>query len=212
MFVTGAAAVTVVVLAQRHARSSVKAEEPLSGPASDSTPRGALAEQLRANAPTPPRPLARPLARPAGFEPEPQTERGIGVAPRWSDTERGEAYDAVSSDELGAEWLARATESQPARSNASPRDDFEELTTLDLLDDYPSSVPTIEIGPHSEALPESFDIGPDSEARPESDAALGDPDPEHLARGQRARPPPHVFDIADLTQEEGTPRRTGRRS
>jgi hypothetical protein len=197
MFVTGAAAVTVVVLAQRHARSSVKAEEGLSGPASDSTPRGALAEQLRANAPTPPRPQTRPI----GFDPDPESEPDSGVASPSSDTVRGEAYDAVSTDDLAAEWLARATESQSPRPSDSREAQYRELTTLDLLDDDPLSTPTLETEPD------------ESEAVLESEAARSDPNPEDLhAHPGRPRPPPGVFDIADLTQEEDAPRGTGRRS
>lgn len=117
-----------------------------------------------------------------------------------SNTERGEAYDAVSTDELGAEWLTRATESQSARPNASPREELEDLTTLDLRDEEPLSLSTL-------------DLEPDSEAVLESEAALNHPDPQdvrpHL---ERPRPPPRVFDIADLTQDEDTPRASGRRS
>ena len=200
MFVTGAAAVTVVVLAQRHARSAVKEEERLSGPASDSTPHGALAEQLRAKAPAPPRPPARPL----GFDPDPQTQPGIGAASPPNNTERGEAYDAVSVDDLGTEWLARALESQPPRPPASPRDEVEELTTLDLLDEDPLSIATLQIEPDSKS---------ESEAVLESEAAVSDRDAEELhARQQRPRPPPRVFDIAELTVDEDAPRGIGRRS
>ena len=110
---------------------------------------------------------------------------------------------SVSADELGAEWLARATESQSARPNAALREDLEELTTLDLLDEEPVSLSTLEIEPESKL---------ESEAVLESEAALRDPDPEDFTRPQRARPPSGVFDVADLTQEEDAPRGTGRRS
>ena len=111
-----------------------------------------------------------------------------------SNTERGEAYDAVSTDELGAEWLARATESHSARPNASRLEELEDLETLDLRDEEPLSVSTLDLEPESKS---------ESEAVLESEAAL---------RPERPRPPPEVFDIAELTQEEDTPRATGRRS
>jgi len=119
------------------------------------------------------------------------------VASPSSNTERGEAYDSVGADELGAEWLARATESQSPRSNASPSEEFETLSTLELLDDEPLSLPTLESKPDSKL---------------ESEAALSDPNPATIHRPQRPSPPPRVFDIRDLMQEEDPPRRTGRRS
>ncbi len=49
---------------------------------------------------------------------------------RGTAAERGDAYDAVGPDDLGAEWLARATEANPIREPESL--DPTELQTLDL--------------------------------------------------------------------------------
>ena len=186
LFITAAAGVTVVVLAQRHARSSTRAEERRAHQrASDSSANTSLAERLQARTGIRERPLelsAERLNAPAA---------GVAVPP--SETEPGEAYDAVSTEALGAEWLTRATEAQPVRQPISSSGDFGEVSTLDLLDDEPSSLPELSLDPDSK-------LDPDSNTEPhaalEWEALVGDPNPELEDRLRG------VFDIADLLQEQ----------
>lgn len=184
LLIAGAAGLTVAVLAQRHARFSARQEERrLSGAASDSA---------SATDTGPVEPLgvqARSPYQTADFDIDPESEDAIDVIPPPSVPQRGEAYDTVSADDLGAEWLTRATESMPVTHTASARDELdelEELTTLDMFDDEPSSIPDSNL----QAL-----------------EVVGDANPEDLMdRLERPRPPPGVFDVAELTQEEDAPR------
>ena len=180
LFIAGAAAVTVAVVAQRQSRLTSKADEPpLSGRANGDTAEDDPAEA--------PRPEARDPFQTLDFDPDPETARGIGEPPL-TPRERGEAYDAVSTDDLGAEWLARATEAQPAHRAASPSGEFDELTTLDMIDEEPLSL---------------SEFGPDSNGLIESEAVLADRKAKELeAHPERPRPPPRVFDIAELLQDD----------
>lgn len=187
----GAAAITALVVVQRHTRSSAKSEEqPLSGPVSEGTTDDSSVEPLRAEARDPYQTL--------DFDPDPDTTRGLGEQTLPGTRERGEAYDAVSADDLGAEWLTRATESRPAYRAASPSGEFDELTTLDFLDEEPASL---------------GELSPDSKGLVESEAVLADRKAKELAaRLESPRPPPAVFDIAELLQDEDAPSEVGRRS
>lgn len=125
------------------------------------------------------------------------------------DAGRGEAYDTVGTDDLGAEWLARATESASTNRPADAPDEFEDLTTVDLLGDDVASLPTLEIDPEppdSQGLVESEAVLADRNARAKAKAA------EAAADGDRPRPLPRVFDIAELLQDEDAPSETGRRT
>lgn len=136
------------------------------------------------------------------FDPDPETARGLGEALPPSVPERGEAYDAVNADDLGAEWLTRATESLPVNRSARSGGEFDELTTLDLLDEDPVSLPVVEI----ETEPSS-----DATGLVESEAVLADRSARALeASLEPPRAPPHVFDIAELLNEDG-PSDSGRR-
>ena len=186
LFITAAAGVTVVVLAQRHARSSARAEERRAPQrASESSTNTSLAERLR--------PDTRVRERPFELSAERLSAPGAGVALPPSETEPGEAYDAVSTDALGAEWLTRATEAQPVRQPISSSGEFGEVSTLDLLDDEPSSLPELSLDPDSRPEPGS---SPEPKASLEWEALVGDhnPDLEDRLRG--------VFDIAELLQEQ----------
>lgn len=123
------------------------------------------------------------------------------------DAGRGEAYDTVGTDDLGAEWLARATESASTNRPADAPDEFEDLTTVDLLADDVASLPTLELDPEP----------PDSQGLVESEAVLADRNAkakaaEAAADRDRPRPLPRVFDIAELLQDEDAPSETGRRT
>lgn len=186
LFITAAAGVTVVVLAQRHARSSARAEERRVSPrTSDSSNNTSLAERLRAN--------ERVRARPLELSAERLNAPTADVPMPPSETEPGEAYDAVSTDSLGAEWLTRATEAQPVRQPIASSSEFGEVSTLDLLDDEPSSLPELSLDPDSKLDPNSSS---EPKASLEWEALVGDrtADLEDRLRG--------VFDIADLLQEQ----------
>jgi len=185
LLITAAAGVTVVVLAQRHARSSARAEERrVSQRTSDSSNNTSLAERLQAH--------ARVRERPLELSAERLNAPVADVALPSSETEPGEAYDAVSTDALGAEWLTRATEAQPVRQPISSRGEFGEVSTLDLLDDEPSSLPELSLDPDSRLEP---DLTSEPTASLEWDPLVGaeSPELEDRLRG--------VFDIADLLQE-----------
>jgi len=165
LLITAAAGVTVVVLAQRHARASARADDRrASQGAGDKPAYDSLAERLRAR--------SRTRERPLELSAERLNAPGAGVEVPPSEPEPGEAYDAVSTDALGAEWLTRATEAQPVRQPSPSSSEFGEVTTIDLLDDEPSSLPELSLDP---------------------DSKLDPPQPEDRLRG--------VFDIADLLQE-----------
>lgn len=192
LFVTAAAGVTVVVLAQRHARSAARAEERrVSQRASDNSTYDSFAERLRANTHV----RARPLELSAERLNPPET--GVAMPP--SESEPGEAYDAISTSALGAEWLTRATEAPPVRQPISSSSEFGDVSTLDLLDDEPSSLPQLSLD-----LDSKLDLDPkpgaDSNTEPhaalEWEALVGDRNPE---LEQRLR---GVFDISDLLQEQ----------
>lgn len=184
----GAVAVTALVVTQRHSRFSARTEGPLSDPAShsrtDESSAEAVLAEVRNEFPT------------LDFDPDPypETARGLGEPLPPSVPERGEAYDAVNADDLGAEWLTRATESLPANRAARSGGEFDELTTLDILDEEPVSFPVVEIETESS----TGAIG-----LVESEAVLADRNARALeASLEPPRPPPHVFDIAELLNED----------
>ncbi|HEY6728579.1 MAG TPA: hypothetical protein VI197_31425, partial [Polyangiaceae bacterium] len=116
LFVAGAAAATVAVVVQRHSRVSARTEGRLSGSASPESERGSerQRESLTDASASEPASESPPLAawtdhptRDFDLDPDPESA-SVDVTPP-STPERGEAYDAVSADDLGAEWLARAT-------------------------------------------------------------------------------------------------------
>ena len=199
MFIAGAgaAAVTALVVTQRQSRFSARAEGARSDPAShrrtDESAAEAVLAEVRNEFPT------------LDFDPDPETARGLGEPLPPSVPERGEAYDAVNADDLGAEWLTRATESLPVNRAARSGGEFDELTTLDLLDEDPVSLPVVEV----EVEPES---STDATGLVESEAVLADRNARALeAPLERPRPPPHVFDTADLLQNDDAPSDSGRR-
>ena len=197
LFIAGAgAAVTALVVAQRHTRLSPRAEEPrVSGPSSQSASGDSASEFGSARARSP--------YETADFDPDPDIVSNVDATPP-SVPELGEAYDAVNADDLGNEWLARATESLPRNRAARSSDGLDELTTLDLLDEEPLSLPDLELDPE----PNSDSTGPI-----ESEAVLADrAAKERAARQDSPHPPPAVFDIAELLTDDDRSSDSPRRS
>lgn len=197
LFIAGAgAAVTALVVAQRHTRLSPRTEERrVSGPTSQSVP-GDSASELRPAA-------ARSPYETADFDPDPDIVSNVDATPP-SVPELGEAYDAVNADDLANEWLARATESLPVNRSARSSDGFEELATRDLLDEEPLSLPELELDPEPNL---------DSTGPIESEAVLADREAkEREARQNSAHPLPAVFDIAELLQDNEASSNSKRRS
>lgn len=190
LLIGGSAAVTFAVLAHRQSRLAVRQgereERPLSPSATGSERERSLAERLSAGAPG-------PKALASDFDLD-TAEADAGRSTP-GNAERGEAYDALNADDLGAEWLTRATESLPVTPTGGTAEELDRLTTVEVFEDEPASLPTIELEPDS---------------KPPSEEMLGDANPEDLvARLQRPRQP-GVSDIAELTQEEDAPRERGR--
>ena len=85
------------------------------------------------------------------------------------------------------------------REPISSSSEFGDVSTLDLLDDEPSSLPELSLDPDSKLDPVSkprADSNTEPRAAREWEALVGDRNPEleHRLRG--------VFDIADLLQEQ----------
>ena len=82
---------------------------------------------------------------------------------RGADAGRGDTYDAVSPDDLGAEWLARATEAMPIQEPESL--DPADLQTLDP-DEFAAPEPEAEQTHGTQAVPRAvFDTGDDEPSR-----------------------------------------------
>jgi hypothetical protein len=131
---------------------------------------------------------------------EPQTERGLGGDAR-EPAERGEVYDAVNSDDLGAEWLARATESMPTRHSPVPEPEL----TFDLIESEPISDVDVTFEPELELDPDAafdrpFAHGTDRDARAGARQTPREVEKNLDPRLERPRPPPHVFDVGDVSR------------